>query len=113
MFARGDQHIRPSRSSGAVMNTASGLPDRWITDTRISKRFPYYTRANADEVGPLPFSPLGWSLVWEHGCLRGVARGFVDFGVVGYHEYALAPPQMFGNWGGYFYNPMSLSRLMG
>ena len=24
--------------------------DRWITDTEISTRFPYYTRANADEV---------------------------------------------------------------
>ena len=26
--------------------------DRWITDTASSRRFPYYTRANADEVGP-------------------------------------------------------------
>ena len=92
---------------------APALPDRWITDTRISKRFPYYTRANADEVGPLPFSPLGWTLVWEQGCLPGVAQGFVDFGVVSSDEYDLDPPQMFGNWGGYFYNPMSLSRLMG
>jgi len=40
----------------------------WITDTEISTRFPYYTRANADEVGPEPFSPLGWSLGWAKGC---------------------------------------------
>jgi phosphohistidine swiveling domain-containing protein len=87
--------------------------ERWITDTATSARFPYYTRANADEVGPDPFSPLGWSLVWQQGCIPGVARGFVEFGVVAWEEYDLDPPQVFGNWGGYFYNPLSLSRLMG
>ena len=50
--------------------------DSWITDTRISPRFQYYTRANADEVGPDPFSPLGWSLGWMKGCIPGVAAGF-------------------------------------
>jgi phosphohistidine swiveling domain-containing protein len=102
-----------SDGPAAALERLAELPERWITDTRISQRFPYYTRANADEVGPLPFSPLGWSLAWEQGCLPGVARGFVDFGVVDFDEYDLDPPQMFGNWGGYFYNPMSLSRLMG
>ncbi len=87
--------------------------DTWITDTEASARFPYYTRANADEVGPDPFSPLGWSLVWMKGCNPGVAKGFVEFGVVAVEEYDLQPLQVFGNWGGYFYNPMSLSRLMG
>ena len=87
--------------------------DRWITDTATSARFPYYTRANADEVGPDPFSPLGWSLVWMLGCNPGVAKGFVEFGVVAVEEYDLEPLQVFGNWGGYFYNPLSLSRLMG
>lgn len=87
--------------------------DRWITDTPLSKRFPMYTRANADEVGPDPFSPLGWSMIWQKGCLPGVATGFVDFGVVDASEYDTDPPQMFANFGGYFYNPMSLSRVMG
>ena len=87
--------------------------ERWITDTPNSTRFPYYTRANADEVGPDPFSPLGWSMVWMHGCNPGVAKGFAEFGVVDISEYDLVPLQVFGNRGGYFYNPMSLSRLMG
>ncbi|MGI9052667.1 MAG: PEP-utilizing enzyme [Ilumatobacteraceae bacterium] len=87
--------------------------DKWITDTRPSARFPYYTRANADEVGPDPVSPLGWSLIWMQGCQPGVAKGFVEFGVVSFDEYDLDPLQVFGNWGGYFYNPLSLSRLMG
>ncbi len=85
----------------------------WITDTEISTRFPYYTRANADEVGPEPFSPLGWSLGWAKGCIPGVARGFIEFGVVDADEFALDPPEVFGNWGGYFFNQLSLPRTMG
>ena len=69
--------------------------------------------ANADEVGPDPFSPLGWSMVWMRGCNPGVAKGFAEFGVVDISEYDLTPLQVFANRGGYFYNPMSLSRLMG
>ncbi|MEM9038014.1 MAG: PEP-utilizing enzyme [Actinomycetota bacterium] len=89
------------------------LPDRWITDTEISTRFPYYTRANADEVGPEPFTPLGWSLGWGRGCVPGVADGFISFGVLTSDEFAVDPPEVFGNWGGYFYNQLSLPRLMG
>lgn len=89
------------------------MMDRWITDTEISPRFPYYTRANADEVGPDPFSPLGWSLGWMQGCVPGVAEGYVRFGVLDHSEYALNPPEVFGNWGGYFYNQLSLPRMMG
>ncbi|NNE74824.1 MAG: hypothetical protein HKN26_14255, partial [Acidimicrobiales bacterium] len=87
--------------------------DTWISDTEISPRFPYYTRANADEVGPDPFSPLGWSLGWMKGSIPGVAAGFISFGVLAADEFALDPPEVFGNWGGYFYNQLSLPRLMG
>lgn len=86
--------------------------DRWITDTKSGTRFKLFTRANADEVGPEPFSPLGWSLGWVKGNGPGAADGFVTFGVVKAEE--LAPDhQIFGNWGGYFYNSVSLSRLLG
>ena len=86
--------------------------DRWITDTTPRTRFRYYTRANADEVGPEPISPLGWSLAWVRGTGPGAADGFVNFGIVTAEE--LAPDhQIFANWGSYFYNNMSLSRLMG
>ncbi len=87
--------------------------DRWITDTEMSPRFPYYTRANADEVGPDPFSPLGWSLGWAKGCVPGVAKGFIEFGVLNDDEFVLTPREVFGNWGGYFYNQLSLPRVMG
>ena len=86
--------------------------DGWITDTKSGTRFKLFTRANADEVGPEPFSPLGWSLGWVKGNGPGAADGFVTFGVVKAEE--LAPDhQIFGNWGGYFYNSVSLSRLLG
>lgn len=87
--------------------------EHWITDTRPSRRFVYYTRANADEVGPEPFSPLGWSLAWGVGCIPGTAAGFVDFGAVRWDEFDVDPPEVFGNWGGYFYNQLSLPRVMG
>jgi rifampicin phosphotransferase len=89
------------------------LPDRWITDTELSPRFPYYTRANADEVGPEPFTPLGWTLGWVEGCIPGVADGFVEFGVIRRDELVLDPAEVFGCWGGYFYNQLSLTRVMG
>jgi len=86
--------------------------DTWITDTHPKTRFVYFTRANADEVGPEPFSPLGWSLGWVQGAGKGAADGFVNFGICRKEE--LAPDyQIFGNWGGYFYNNLGLSRLMG
>ncbi len=95
------------------MTDDTAAMDDWITDTEISSRFPYYTRANADEVGPEPFSPLGWSLGWMKGCIPGVAKGFIAFGVVTEDEFAVDPPEVFGNWGGYFYNQLSLPRVMG
>jgi hypothetical protein len=55
--------------------------DRWITDSRRWERLPYYTRANAGEVLNDPCSPLGWTLVFEQGLLKGWLRGFVEFGV--------------------------------
>ena len=93
-------------------NTGEDM-DTWITDTEISERFTWYTRANADEVGPDPFSPLGWSLGWNKGCVPGVAQGFIEFGVIDADELTLDPPEVFGNWGGYFYNQLSLPRVMG
>jgi pyruvate,water dikinase len=47
------------------------------------------------------------------GCIPGVAEGFIRFGVLRRDEFAVDPPEVFGNWGGYFYNQLSLPRLMG
>jgi pyruvate,water dikinase len=87
--------------------------DRWITDSQRWERLPYYTRANAGEVLPDPCSPLGWSLVFEQGLLKGWLRGFVEFGVYAEGELPDDPPPVAGLFGGYFYLNLSHMRLMG
>ena len=86
--------------------------DRWITDTPTSARFPVYTRGNADEVGPAPYSPLGWSLTWEQGICPGTADGWRSLGGFSREEFNWPVPETFGNWGGYFYNQVSVGRVL-
>lgn len=87
--------------------------DRWITDAQRWDRLPYYTRANAGEVLPDPCSPLGWTLVFEQGLLKGWLRGFVEFGIYADGELPDDPPPVAGLFGGYFYLNLSHMRLMG
>ena len=87
--------------------------DRWITDSQRWDRLPYWTRANAGEVLPDPCSPLGWTLVFEEGLLKGWLRGFVEFGVYAQGELPDDPPPVAGLFGGYFYLNLSHMRLMG
>jgi phosphohistidine swiveling domain-containing protein len=83
----------------------------WLTDTATTERFPLYTRGNADEVGPEPFPPLTWSLAWEKGAVPGVADGWVHLGGFRPDEFRWPVPEVFGCWGGYFYNQVSLGRV--
>jgi rifampicin phosphotransferase len=87
--------------------------DRWITDTPTSERFPIYTRGNADEVGPQPYSPLGWSLTWEQGICPGTADGWCSLQAFRPEEFHWPIPETFGNWGGYFFNQVSIGRVFG
>ena len=87
--------------------------DAWINDTPASERFPIYTRGNADEVGPEPFSPLGWSLTWEQGACPGVADGWCSLGGFLPDEFDYPITETFGNWGGYLYNQVSVGRVFG
>jgi pyruvate,water dikinase len=90
------------------------MMDRWITYRVPSKAFPAYTRGNAGDVLPDPVSPLAWSLVWEQGVVRGCRDGFIEFGLVDWDEFDTPErPESFGMFGGYFFNPLSLVRLMG
>ena len=85
--------------------------DRWITDTETTERFPLYTRANADEVGPDPFTPLNWSLAWEQGAALGTADAWAHLGAFRPEEFRSPVPEVFGCWGGYFYNQVSVPRV--
>lgn len=87
--------------------------DTWITDTEPSERFPLYTRANADEVGPDPFTPLNWTLTWEQGMVPGTADAWIALGTFTDDEFLWDQPETYGCWGGYFYNQVSLGRVFG
>lgn len=85
----------------------------WLTDTATTERFPLYTRGNADEVGPEPFPPLTWSLAWEQGASPGTADAWVHLGAFRPEEFRQPVPEVFGCWGGYFYNQVSVGRVFG
>ncbi len=87
--------------------------DSWLTDTATTERFPLYTRGNADEVGPQPFPPLTWSLAWERGASPGTADAWVHLGAFRPEEFRQPVPEVFGCWGGYFYNQVSVGRVFG
>lgn len=87
--------------------------DTWIADTEPSERFPLYTRANADEVGPDPFTPLNWTLAWEQGVVPGTADAWIALGTFTPEEFLWSQPETYGSWGGYFYNQVSVGRVFG
>ena len=87
------------------------LPDRWITDSSPSGRFPHYTRANADEIAPDPVSPLGWTLLYQGALLEGSVNSWVQFGV--FDEGEVDPNDKFGCFGGYLYNALSITWMLG
>ncbi len=90
------------------------MEDRWFTDRRVGQRFPYYTRGNAADVLADPVSPLGWTFLWEGAISPGARDGFIVFGLVDWNEFETPEdPECFGLFGGYFYNPLSIVRLMG
>jgi rifampicin phosphotransferase len=86
------------------------VADRWITDTTPSQRYPLYTRANAGEVLPEPASPLGWTLVWEPGIVRGWHDSQLRLGTP---PDELDPDEIVGSFGGYLYINASLARIFG
>jgi len=88
--------------------------DRWITDWTINPRYPLLTRANAGEVLPDPCSPLGWTLVWEPGCVQGWKDAAeLDYGCMDPGELDPVHPEAIGHFGGYLYINASAVRIFG
>jgi rifampicin phosphotransferase len=87
------------------------VAERWITDSTLSQRYPFYTRANAGEVLPSPASPLGWSTVWEQGVNAGWRDAQIGVGTCEPDEVLV--DEVVGGFGGYLYINASLSRLFG
>ena len=86
----------------------------WFGDSTLGERFPAWTRGNAADVFPEPFSPLGQSLVMRQGMCTGLRDAYIWIGALDYEEYENpALPDLFKVFGGYPYNPLTMTRILG
>lgn len=86
----------------------------WFGDSTLGERFPAWTRGNAADVFPDPFSPLGQSLVMRKGMSTGLRDAYIAIGALSYEEFENPPlPDLFKVFGGYPYNPLTLTRVLG
>ena len=87
---------------------------RWFGDSELGERFPAWTRGNAADVFPDPFSPLGQSMVLRNGMAHGLRDAYISIGVMDYEEFEEPEgPDLFKMFGGYVYNPLTLTRVLG
>jgi pyruvate,water dikinase len=87
---------------------------QWIGDSAIGERFPAWTRGNAADVFPAPFSPLGKELVLQQAMSKGLRDGYIDIGALSYDEFEDPDaPDLFKIFGGYVYNPLTMTRVLG
>lgn len=94
------------------METANSC--NWIGDSTLGDRFPAWTRGNAADVFPTPFSPLGKSLVLQKGMSTGLRDAYISIGALSYTEFESPDsPDLFKIFGGYVYNPLTLTRVLG
>ncbi len=88
--------------------------DRWFLDAEIGERFPAWTRGNAADVFPEPFSPLGQTLVIRQGMCTGLRDAYIRLGAMTWNEFEdPVRPDLFKVFGGYPYNPLSMTRVLG
>jgi phosphohistidine swiveling domain-containing protein len=95
------------------MDTTNSNSD-WIGDSTLGERFPAWTRGNAADVFPAPFSPLGKHLVLQKGMSMGLRDAYISLGALSYDEFENPDsPDLFKIFGGYVYNPLTLTRILG
>ena len=63
---------------------------------------------------PAPFSPLGKHLVLQQGMSTGLRDAYIALGALSYDEFEDPDsPDLFKIFGGYVYNPLTLTRILG
>ncbi|MEM9748659.1 MAG: PEP-utilizing enzyme [Actinomycetota bacterium] len=88
--------------------------ETWFGDSDLGERFPAWTRGNAADVFPDPFSPLGQSMVLTGGMGPGLRDAYISIGTLEYDEFETPEaPDLFKMFGGYVYNPLTLTRVFG
>ncbi len=94
--------------------TNDNVTNEWIGDSALGERFPAWTRGNAADVFPDPFSPLGKSLVLQISLAPGLRDAYTTLGALSYDEFEEPDsPDLFKMFGGYVYNPLTLTRILG
>ncbi|HEX9260731.1 MAG TPA: PEP-utilizing enzyme [Acidimicrobiales bacterium] len=94
------------------------MVDRWYVETALSKRWPFYTRANVGEVFPDPVAPASFSFAFQDETgLKGAELGFRDaYAKIGAFDPAEYPPDeslFLGVANGYCYLNASALRILG
>ncbi len=88
--------------------------NEWMGDSSLGERFPAWTRGNAADVFPAPFSPLGKDLVLQKSMSIGLRNAYIALGALSYDEFENCDsPDLFKMFGGYVYNPLTLTRILG
>ena len=88
--------------------------NEWMGDSSLGERFPAWTRGNAADVFPAPFSPLGKDLVLQKSMSMGLRNAYIALGALSYDEFENCDsPDLFKMFGGYVYNPLTLTRILG
>jgi rifampicin phosphotransferase len=88
--------------------------NEWLGDSTLEERFPAWTRGNAADVFPAPFSPLGKDLVLLQGMSMGLRNAYISIGALSYDEFENPDgPDLFKMFGGYVYNPLTMTRIFG
>ena len=99
----------PDRYFGAMSDDSN-----WVGDSELGERFPAWTRGNAADVFPDPFSPLGKSMVLQMSMSPGLRDAYIELGALNYDEFENPDtPDLFKMFGGYVYNPLTLTRVFG
>jgi phosphohistidine swiveling domain-containing protein len=98
----------------SVSEAAKTNESTWFGDSTLEERFPAWTRGNAADVFPEPFSPLGQSLVLRQGMCTGLRDAYIAIGALDYDEFVEPHrPDLFKVFGGYPFNPLTMTRVLG
>jgi hypothetical protein len=101
-------------STNAMSTNETTGSTHWIGDSDLGERFPSWTRGNAADVFPEPFSILGQDLALKQGMSRGLRDAYIWIGVFDYDEFENPEqPDLFKVFGGYVYNPLTMTRVLG
>ena len=95
------------------------MAERWMVETALSDRYPFYTRANVGEVFPDPVVPASFSFGFQdaNGCPKSSEMGFRDaFVKIGAFDPGELPAHgclFLGVANGYCYLNASAMRIFG